>query len=56
MQKSLKAKMLKVQLGNIATHKALLTLLALAANEGLITKERDLALKQARAVIKKTSP
>ena len=44
------------QLGNIANHGALLALLALAANEGLITKERDLALKQARAVIKKTSP
>ena len=44
------------QLGNIATHEALLAVLDLAANEGLITKERDLALKQARAVIKKTSP
>ncbi len=44
------------QLGNIATHEALLTLLELAANEGLITKERDLALKQAREIIKKTSP
>jgi len=43
------------QLGNIATHEALLVLLDLAANEGLITKERDLALKQAREVIKKTS-
>ena len=44
------------QLGNIATHEALLTLLELAGNEGLITKERDLALKQAREIIKKTSP
>ena len=44
------------QLGNIATHEALLALLDLAANEGLIVKERDLALKQAREVIKKTSP
>ena len=43
------------QIGNIATHEALLVLLDLAANEGLITKERDLALKQAREVIKKTS-
>jgi hypothetical protein len=42
------------QLGNIATHEALLALLDLAANEGLITKERDLALKQAREIIKKT--
>ena len=44
------------QLGNIATHEALLAVLDLAANEGLITKERDLALKQAREIIKKTSP
>ena len=43
------------QLGNIATHEALLALLDLAANEGLITKERDFALKQAREIIKKTS-
>ncbi|MFQ6121660.1 MAG: hypothetical protein ACE5LA_01180 [Dehalococcoidales bacterium] len=44
------------QLGNIASREALLALLELAANEGLITKERDLALKQAREIIKKTSP
>ena len=44
------------QLGIIATHEALLVLLELAANEGLITKERDLALKIAREVLKKTSP
>jgi len=44
------------QLGNISTHEALLVLLDLAANEGLFTKERDLALKKAREVIKKTSP
>lgn len=43
------------QLGNIGTHEALLTLLELAANTGLLTKERDLALKQAREIIKKTS-
>jgi len=42
-------------LGNIATYEALLTLLELAANEGLITKERDLALKKAREILKKTS-
>ncbi|MFC2002074.1 hypothetical protein ACFLUZ_06210 [Chloroflexota bacterium] len=41
------------QLGNIATHESLLVLLNLAANEGLIVKERDLALKHAREVIKK---
>jgi hypothetical protein len=44
------------QLGNISTHDALLALLDLAANESLVTKERDLALKKARDVIKKTSP
>ena len=44
------------QLGNIATYEAFLTLLDLAANEGLITKERDLTLKQAREILKKTSP
>ena len=43
------------QLGNVSTHEALLVLLELAANEGLLTKERDLALKYAREVIKKTS-
>ena len=43
------------QLGVIATHEALLTLLELAGNEGLLTKERDLALKQAREILKKTS-
>jgi len=40
------------QLGNMTTHDALLALLDLAANEGLITKERDLALQQARKIIK----
>ncbi len=44
------------QLGVISTHDALLTLLELAANESLITKERDFALKKAREVIKKTNP
>ncbi len=44
------------QLGVISTHDALLALLDIAANESLVTKERDLALKQAREVIKKTSP
>ena len=44
------------QLGVISTHDALLALLDIAANESLVAKERDLALKQAREVIKKTSP
>ena len=44
------------QMGVISTHDALLALLDIAANESLIAKERDLALKQAREVIKKTSP
>ncbi len=43
------------QLGVNSTHDALLVLLELAANESLITKERDLALKKAREVIKRTS-
>ena len=44
------------QLGIIATHDSLLALLDIAANENLLNKERDYALKQAREVIKKTSP
>ena len=40
------------QLGRIGSHEALLALLDLAANEKLITKERELALKQARKVIR----
>ena len=43
------------QLGNISTREAFLALLELSANEGLITKERDLALKKAREILKKTS-
>lgn len=43
------------QLGNMAAYEAFLTLLDLAANEKLITKERDLALKRARDVLKKIS-
>ena len=39
-------------LGRIGTHEALLTLLELAGNDGLISKERELALKQAREIIK----
>ncbi len=44
------------QVGAISTHQALLALLDIAANENLINKDRDLALKLAREVIKKTSP
>ena len=39
-------------LGNIGTRDALLALLELAANEQLVSEERDLALKQAREIIK----
>ena len=39
-------------IGNIGSHEALLALLGLAANEKLVVEERDLALKQARGIIK----
>ncbi len=39
-------------ISNIGTHEALLALLDLAANEKLSPDERDLALKQARGIIK----
>ncbi len=39
-------------LGNIGTRQALLALLDLAANEGLASEERDLALRHAREIIK----
>jgi len=39
-------------LSKIGTHEALLALLELAGNERLIREERDLALKQARGIIK----
>lgn len=39
-------------IGSIGTHDALLALLDLAANEKLNPDERDLALKQARGIIK----
>lgn len=44
------------QLGNISTREAFLALLEIASNENLVFKERDLALKKAREVLKKTSP
>ncbi len=40
------------QLGNIGSHEALLTLLNLAANDRLAAKERDIALKQARRIVR----
>lgn len=40
------------QLGNIGSHDALLTLLNLAANDRLAAKERDIALKQARRIVR----
>jgi len=40
------------QMGSLGTHEALLALLELAANTGLIRTERELALKQAREIIK----
>ncbi len=39
-------------IGAIGTHEALLCLLELVANENLTTDERELALKQAKNVIK----
>ncbi len=39
-------------IGTISTHEALLALLGLAANEQLTKKERELAVKQAREIIK----
>jgi len=39
-------------IGNIGTHDALLALLALAGNERLTKGERELALKQAREIIR----
>ncbi|MDP6043679.1 MAG: hypothetical protein QF906_00110 [Dehalococcoidales bacterium] len=44
------------QLAKISTREAFVALLELATNEGLITKERDFALKKAREVLKRTSP
>ena len=40
------------QISRIGTHEALLVLLELAANERLTRKERELAVKQAREIIK----
>ncbi len=40
------------QIGNTGDHDALIALLDLAANEELIREERELALQQAREIIK----
>ncbi len=40
------------QIGSLGTHEALLALLDLAANTGLIRAERELALKHAREIIR----
>lgn len=42
-------------IGTIPTHEAFIALLSLAGNERLLYKERDLALKQARDILKKTA-
>ena len=39
-------------LGRIGTHEALLTLLDIAGNDKLIRQEREIAIKQAREIIK----
>ena len=41
------------QLGEIASHEALLVLLNLAANDKMNIDERDLALKKSRDIVKK---
>ncbi len=47
----LRTKAIKL-IGNISTHEALLALLALVANEQLTKGEKELALKQAREIVK----
>ncbi len=39
-------------LGRIGSREAFLVLLKIAANEGLVKRERELALKQAREILK----
>tara|TARA_B100000315_G_C14234294_1_gene432436 strand:+ start:211 stop:435 length:225 start_codon:yes stop_codon:yes gene_type:complete len=51
MADKLRADAVKI-IGNIGTHEALLALLSLAADEQLTKKERELALKYAREIIK----
>ena len=52
LSSELRTKAIKL-MGNISTHKALLALLDLVANERLTKKEREFALKQAGEIIKK---
>ena len=40
------------QIGRIGTHEALLALLDLVANERLVREEREIALKQARDIVR----
>ena len=40
------------QMGSLGTHEALLALLELVANTGLVRAERELALKYAREIVK----
>jgi HEAT repeat protein len=40
-------------MGSIGSHDALLYLLEIVANDGLSTKERELALKQAQSIVKR---
>jgi hypothetical protein len=40
------------QMRSLGTHEALLALLDLVANTGLVRAERELALKQAREIVK----
>ena len=40
------------QMGSLGTHDALLALLDLVANTGLVRAERELALKRAREIVK----
>ena len=43
------------QLGSIGTHEALLALLNVAANEKLVRREREIALDQAKEIIRSAS-
>ena len=40
------------QIGSLGTHEALLALLELVGNTGLVRSERELALKYARGIVK----
>jgi len=51
LSSKLRAKAIEL-IGDINTHEALLALLGLAANEQLTKGERELALKQAREIVK----